>query len=438
MAKKKNKRKKSSAKIVRLSPQKYIRSKVRGLPIKECLVTEGWQEIGVATIIVAREQPSGNITLATFLVDKMCLGVKDTGYYHNLTPYEYQDLVNTFNSVQNMFPCRYEEAHNLIYGAIAFAEDLGFKPDDDFAITKHFLEEDNETVELIEYEFGQAGKPVLFVNEDMNPGRYINQLNKSVGEGNYEVVHQADDLYDEGWAENDHFDFDRPFRHFLENYQPPVAPNDGLKDLRMHSIEISYDAMETEYDARYEQDIDKIRDLVAENYEMIFDDENIEDAVPVLRDYVQQYPEYPTFYNHLLIALKKSGYAEEAWELAQTLYDKFPEYLFAKIGYGYELMEQGKVDEAFSVMENKYNIMDLYPDTKRFHVTEMLSFNLFVCHYLVEKGVPDQAVPYYRIMYSLDEDHIMTLSAEKLLGSALLKDKLGKMIEEEEKNLPEK
>jgi len=45
--------------------------------------------------------------------------------------------------------------------ANAFAEDNDFKPCKDFELTKNILEEDDEKIELIEYEFGKDGKPFV-------------------------------------------------------------------------------------------------------------------------------------------------------------------------------------------------------------------------------------------------------------------------------------
>ncbi|MFP4096350.1 MAG: hypothetical protein ACLFUB_17850, partial [Cyclobacteriaceae bacterium] len=191
MAKNKKKRK-APAKVVHLSPKKYIKTKARDLPIKSCLVTENWQELGLATVLVAREMPSGNLTMASFLVDTFCLGIKDTMYFHSLTPYEYNDLIKQFEQVQDLAPCDYVEAHNIIYGAIAFAEELGFEPHKDFGLTKYYLQEDDDQVDLIEYEFGKAGKPVLCINTGDNVNRYTAQLDRSVGKGNYEVVYKED------------------------------------------------------------------------------------------------------------------------------------------------------------------------------------------------------------------------------------------------------
>ena len=107
-------------------------------------------------------------------------------------------------------------AHNIIYGAIAYAEDLGFKPEKDWALSQFILEEDTEDIELIEVEFGKDGKPCFINGPFDNINSVLAKLNKSVGEGNYEfiMIDGDDDFYgfddddDDDFEEEDDFDDD--------------------------------------------------------------------------------------------------------------------------------------------------------------------------------------------------------------------------------------
>lgn len=51
----------------------------------------------------------------------------------------------------------YEVAHNLIYGSIEFAGEAGIEPVDEWGITQYILEEDDDNVPLIEYQWGLNG-----------------------------------------------------------------------------------------------------------------------------------------------------------------------------------------------------------------------------------------------------------------------------------------
>jgi hypothetical protein len=94
-------------------------------------------------------------------------------------------------------------AHNVIYGATAYAEDLGFRPDKDFAVTQYILAEDDESVELIEIEFGRDGKPCFVAGPRDNVPLVTGKLRAAVGEGNFTVVYPGSDF-----AYNDTFDAD--------------------------------------------------------------------------------------------------------------------------------------------------------------------------------------------------------------------------------------
>ena len=180
------------------TPEKYIRTRARSLPIGTCYINVNWQTSGMATIIVTRLHSNHNITFGLFLVDLYCLGVKDTFWKFNDHPIDFQDfLENRLGS--NTFGLQFQETdyilvHNIIYGAIEFADDFGFKPHADFELTRFILEEDDEQIDLIDLEFGHNGKPLFISNPD-NPvesRRVMAHLEKFPGLGNFKFIAEAD------------------------------------------------------------------------------------------------------------------------------------------------------------------------------------------------------------------------------------------------------
>ena len=152
-----------------LSPETYIRTKARQLPIAECFLNQKWNEIGMAHILVARKHNNGNFTIGFYLVDTYALGVKDSFYKFNISPSEYDEIIQTLikgHSEMNsdsIEKADYVLVHNIIYGAIAFAEDYGYKACREFYLTQFILEEDTEDIEFIDIDFGQDGKPLLIL-----------------------------------------------------------------------------------------------------------------------------------------------------------------------------------------------------------------------------------------------------------------------------------
>ena len=58
------------------SKKKILKS--RELPIYECLINAPWRENGLATILLSRRQPDGYVLYGVYLVDILCLGLKNT------------------------------------------------------------------------------------------------------------------------------------------------------------------------------------------------------------------------------------------------------------------------------------------------------------------------------------------------------------------------
>ncbi len=105
-------------------------------------------------------------------------------YFFNLSVNEYWQNLTLLMAGQDYEPCEYTLAHNIIYGGIAYADELGFRPEKDFSVTQFILEEDDENVELMEdLEFGVMEGPVISWGPYDNPQRVITKLNTVVGEG---------------------------------------------------------------------------------------------------------------------------------------------------------------------------------------------------------------------------------------------------------------
>ena len=149
-------------------------------------------------ILVTRLHINGNVTHGAFMVDLYCLGVKDTFWNFNQHPLDFREFLDkqqwANDSGIRIRKVDYPLAHNIIYGAIEFAEEFGFHPHKSFELTKYILEEDTENVKLIDIEFGYKGKP-LYVSSPENPGeknRVLAHLEKRLGHGNFHFITEAE------------------------------------------------------------------------------------------------------------------------------------------------------------------------------------------------------------------------------------------------------
>lgn len=183
MTKKKSKHKKKEQQQSALSKNRFMREKARTLPIGKCYIgPPEWQEAGLAHIIVTRVRPNGNLVIGTFLVDTFCLGVKDALCNENIAQYDFDKYLNNCKESMGVEEIGYNEAHNIIYGAIAFAEDGGIEPSKEFNVARYILEEDTDDIPLIEYDFGKDGKHFLVVNPDRKEMPYFHILKKNLGD----------------------------------------------------------------------------------------------------------------------------------------------------------------------------------------------------------------------------------------------------------------
>ena len=184
-----------------LSPANYIRQKARSLPIHECRVNSNWKEYGMATVMVTRKHNNGNLTSAIYLIDTLCLGIKDTTYQFNLKPEEYDSYVDHFLNKDDCEEITYALAHNIIYAALAYAEEFEFKPHRDFnSITQFMLEEDTDDIELIDIECGKEGKPCYVIgshDSDQKVDRIIDQLERTAGVDNFYIIDATGEYDDE-------------------------------------------------------------------------------------------------------------------------------------------------------------------------------------------------------------------------------------------------
>lgn len=173
MAKKQNKFK-------RLSPEQYMQQKVRTLPIGDCYASVNWKGADIVFALVTRCHTKGTFTMGCFLIDKLCRGVMKCSYYFSLDRLSYEEKIHKIQQNEQLVKVSYEEVHNLIYGAIAFAEEGGIEPDSAFRYVKYILEEDTEDIPLFNYEFGKDGKHLLVAADNLELTTYYSRLNEAL------------------------------------------------------------------------------------------------------------------------------------------------------------------------------------------------------------------------------------------------------------------
>ena len=188
MAKKKQKKQQAGQQF--LSPEQFMRQRARLLEIGTCYVSEDMTSYGEGYVAVTRKHTGGRTSIAVYLIDTFCLGVKDSYFRLRLEEDELEELLDRAPAIRE---CSYEEAHNWVYGAISWAEEAGIDPHKSFNVTQYMLEEDTDDIPLIEYDFGYKGKHLLVADSTAEVNRYLPLLEKNLGEGNYDYTIRLDD-----------------------------------------------------------------------------------------------------------------------------------------------------------------------------------------------------------------------------------------------------
>jgi hypothetical protein len=134
-----------------LTPKQYLQQKAKALPFYEFLINDTWQEARMAHIWVSKLQPSGKLVVGCFLIDFVKYGLKDAFFMMPLTIEEYRDNLPeavTFVKIDSHL------AHNIIYGAVDFAEEQGYRLPSDFFIMENLLDDTLITDEIDDLPFG--------------------------------------------------------------------------------------------------------------------------------------------------------------------------------------------------------------------------------------------------------------------------------------------
>lgn len=270
------KKKKTNQQQKAVKPEDYIRKNARRLPVYKCYKAVGAFDEGMLSIVVVRQHPQGSFTFAGYLLDNWCLGVKDTFWRFNVGNQELEELFSLFKERQNpLEEIEYVEAHNWVYGALEFADEAGIKPCKDFGLTKYILEEDDNNVELIEYDFGRDGEYFLVAKDHKEAMKYIPILDKNIGKDNYRWVLRLSDGY-EDYDDEDDYDDDEDYDEDEENlmnfkYPFEITPmmeytykgKDYPKEINLHYPDVET-IVKKETEEITDDDIEKVLSLPAD------------------------------------------------------------------------------------------------------------------------------------------------------------------------------
>lgn len=164
----------------------------REYPLYGCWVMKTWQEGGMTPIVVARQQEFRRIVFGVYLVDYYCLGIKNafTRTDYSFSKFE-RELPILCNSEPE--PCSVEFAHEMVYGALEYADKLGFQPHPDFyQLGANLVLDPPEAHPRVDHiAFGHDGKPFYVSGPNDTEAMtsfVIRTLKRTCGEGNFDYL----------------------------------------------------------------------------------------------------------------------------------------------------------------------------------------------------------------------------------------------------------
>jgi hypothetical protein len=174
------------------SSPKAILRQARNFSLYECLISDNWNKKdtgGLIQVLVARQQPEGDICFGVYLIDTYCLGLKNTFAKTDFSRSQYiNDVRNRIFRAGKPVECSIELAHQMIYQSMEYAAQFGFEPERDYALSQYLLEPRGELNEPYTLTFGKDGKPFFISGPHDNVGRILRQLDKTAGPGNYDYM----------------------------------------------------------------------------------------------------------------------------------------------------------------------------------------------------------------------------------------------------------
>jgi hypothetical protein len=134
-------------------------ARAAGLPLRHCLLAETLFEVGMGTLVLVRGSAVGPVTVATFLLDTACCGVKDV-MFRTMEQYQLRSLVDHVNDVTPVTEVDPAYARKLIHDLVCWSASLGFHPPREFAAAERLFGSVDARACDASFEFGMGGKPL--------------------------------------------------------------------------------------------------------------------------------------------------------------------------------------------------------------------------------------------------------------------------------------
>ena len=157
-------------------------------PIQHCSLSADLFEIGIGTMILARGVTRHHLAVGVFLLDVLCLGIKDA-MFKSLESDELAIYLEKTNAGSPPVSLQPSDARKLLRDLAAWSQSIGFPPHRDFAAVERIFGDVSADESEANFPFGHHGKPLYIPGPFDSPTlirRRIEQLQKHLGSDGFE------------------------------------------------------------------------------------------------------------------------------------------------------------------------------------------------------------------------------------------------------------
>ncbi|MFI5137868.1 MAG: tetratricopeptide repeat protein, partial [Sphingobacteriales bacterium] len=306
---------------------------------------------------------------------------------------------------------------------------------------QYILEEDDENVELMDIEFGFEGMPFYIKgpnDDDAKIQSIKNTLMRTVGEGNFLVIENPEDLDDDEFDEDDWYMDDEDDedddglpeeqREVLEEvlrvmkptkkvYDKAIRTDEGREMLKKSTIGKGYRLAKKPVQTAYDTFKDAAEESFYAELRELFDNSEFKEAIARLKEAITVRAGNAMFYNLLQACYIFDGQYDESNKLIIEMYKRFPDYIFATVPYANMLIDKNKTAQAIAVFNGKADLDELYPGQKQFNRHEAAIYYAVMCRYFVAIGDIDSADLYMNAIFKKD---LQYMPHQTLVNKALM------------------
>ncbi len=184
-------------------------------PIDRCMASEGLLQTDskFGSMFISRRMPDGRLCVVRFLIDGLCLGVKDVHPMFCYPSELSQQLEQSPETMQTITPAA---AKKIVEHVIAFAAKFNIEPTPQYAKVAAIFDGIDSSQCATEFEFGRDGQAVFIAgpyDNDQRIGDIVEKLEATAGEGNYTIEYDEaygldDELAGTSWSDDPELDVD--------------------------------------------------------------------------------------------------------------------------------------------------------------------------------------------------------------------------------------